>query len=60
MEISLSHRGDYAVRAVLDLAAQSGITVKSLSVQSTTLDDVFVHYAGRDLRDAPWQSASDL
>ena len=24
----------------------------SLSVQSTTLDDVFVHYTGRQLRDA--------
>ena len=25
---------------------------QSLSVQSTTLDDVFVHYTGRALRDA--------
>jgi ABC-2 type transport system ATP-binding protein len=25
--------------------------VKSLSVQNTTLDDVFVHYTGRQLRD---------
>jgi len=25
--------------------------VRSLSVQSTTLDDVFVHYTGRQLRD---------
>ena len=32
--------------------AQSGVTVQSLSVQSTTLDDVFVHYTGRGLRDA--------
>ena len=30
----------------------SGVTVDSLSVQSTTLDDVFVHYTGRALRDA--------
>ena len=29
----------------------SDIAVQSLSVQSTTLDDVFVHYTGRDLRD---------
>ncbi len=28
-----------------------GRAVQSLAVQSTTLDDVFVHYAGRDLRD---------
>ena len=25
--------------------------MKSLSVQNTTLDDVFVHYTGRQLRD---------
>ena len=28
-----------------------GVPVKSLSVQNTTLDDVFVHYTGRQLRD---------
>jgi ABC-2 type transport system ATP-binding protein len=35
----------------METAAQAGITVLSLSVQSTTLDDVFVHYTGRALRD---------
>ena len=38
--------------AVLDAAAQIHLPVHSLSVQSTTLDDVFVHYTGRQLRDA--------
>ena len=28
-----------------------GEAIKSLSVQNTTLDDVFVHYTGRQLRD---------
>ena len=28
------------------------MTVASLSVQSTTLDDVFMHYTGRAMRDA--------
>ena len=32
--------------------ATRSVTVHSLSVQSTTLDDVFVHYTGRALRDA--------
>jgi hypothetical protein len=32
-------------------AARASIAVHSLSVQSTSLDDVFVHYAGRGLRD---------
>ncbi len=30
---------------------KAGVGVKSLSVQNTTLDDVFVHYTGRQLRD---------
>jgi ABC-2 type transport system ATP-binding protein len=44
--------GPSTTRALLDAAAASGVTVNSLSVASTTLDDVFVHYTGRDLRDA--------
>jgi ABC-2 type transport system ATP-binding protein len=44
--------GPDTTRGLLDRAAQRGVTVKSLSVQSTTLDDVFVHYTGRALRDA--------
>jgi ABC-2 type transport system ATP-binding protein len=35
----------------MDAAKNAGITVASLSVQSTTLDDVFVHFTGRALRD---------
>src|SRR5437764_5962375 len=47
-----SKDGPATTRALLDAAAASGVTVGSLSVVSTTLDDVFVHYTGRDLRDA--------
>jgi ABC-2 type transport system ATP-binding protein len=36
----------------MDAAAAANVVVQSLSVQSTTLDDVFVHYTGRQLRDA--------
>jgi hypothetical protein len=36
----------------MESAQHAGTTVQSLSVQSTTLDDVFVHYTGRALRDA--------
>ena len=47
-----SHNGPATTTALLATAAGSGIGVQSLSVQSTTLDDVFVHYTGRQLRDA--------
>jgi hypothetical protein len=41
------------------VTTRAGVTLQSLSVQSTTLDDVFVHYTGRALRDA-LQEASPL
>jgi ABC-2 type transport system ATP-binding protein len=47
-----SDGGPTTTLAMLELAAQAGVTVQSLSVQSATLDDVFVHFTGRQLRDA--------
>jgi ABC-2 type transport system ATP-binding protein len=47
-----TQNGPTTTMALLEMAAQSHVTVHSLSVQSTTLDDVFVHYTGRQLRDA--------
>jgi ABC-2 type transport system ATP-binding protein len=44
--------GPATTLALMELAERAGVTVGSLSVQSTTLDDVFVHYTGRALRDA--------
>jgi ABC-2 type transport system ATP-binding protein len=44
--------GPATTTALLVEAAGMGVTVQSLSVKSTTLDDVFVHYTGHDLRDA--------
>jgi ABC-2 type transport system ATP-binding protein len=52
-----SNGGPATTMALLDTAAREGVTVRSLSVQSTTLDDVFVHYAGRQLRDALQEAA---
>ncbi len=47
-----SHNGAQTVAALMDLARQRGVTVKKVSVQSTTLDDVFLHFTGSQLRDA--------
>jgi ABC-2 type transport system ATP-binding protein len=47
-----SGNGPATTTALMDAAAAAKVPVQSLSVQSTTLDDVFVHYAGRALRDA--------
>jgi ABC-2 type transport system ATP-binding protein len=47
-----SDDGPATTMALMQAAAQAGLTVQSLAVQRATLDDVFVHYAGRQLRDA--------
>jgi ABC-2 type transport system ATP-binding protein len=47
-----SRNGPATTLALMSAAEQAGVTVNSLSVQSTSLDDVFVHYTGRALRDA--------
>ncbi|HYJ33055.1 MAG TPA: ATP-binding cassette domain-containing protein [Candidatus Binatia bacterium] len=54
--------GDHAVRivlttdvvpleAILDVARQADNKVKSVTLEEPTLDDVFIHYTGRGLRD---------
>jgi ABC-2 type transport system ATP-binding protein len=45
-------QGPLTTEALFAAAKAAGIEVVTLSVQSTTLDDVFVHYTGRALRDA--------
>jgi len=47
-----SSDGPATIAALMDLTRSKGVGVKRVSVQSTTLDDVFVHYTGSDLRDA--------
>jgi ABC-2 type transport system ATP-binding protein len=47
-----SFNGPATTMALMEAAAGANIPVHSLSVQSTSLDDVFVHYTGRQLRDA--------
>jgi len=47
-----SHNGPRTTVELMEAARRAGVAVVSLSVQSTTLDDVFVHYTGHQLRDA--------
>jgi ABC-2 type transport system ATP-binding protein len=54
-----SHNGPATTMALMEAASRAGVSISSLSVQSTTLDDVFVHYTGRALRDA-LQDASPM
>jgi ABC-2 type transport system ATP-binding protein len=47
----LTGNGSRTTTELVELAVKSGVEVRSLTVQNTTLDDVFVHYTGRQLRD---------
>jgi ABC-2 type transport system ATP-binding protein len=46
-----SQNGPRTTVALVEAARSAGVTVTSLSVQSTSLDDVFVHFTGHQLRD---------
>jgi ABC-2 type transport system ATP-binding protein len=47
----LSSDGSRTTTELVEVSVHGGVPIKSLSVQNTTLDDVFVHYTGRQLRD---------
>jgi len=47
----LTGNGSRTTTELVEMAVQANVSVRSLTVQNTTLDDVFVHYTGRQLRD---------
>jgi ABC-2 type transport system ATP-binding protein len=54
----LTSSGSLTTTQLVEMTAGHGETIKSLSVQNTTLDDVFVHYTGRALRDEQVKAAA--
>jgi ABC-2 type transport system ATP-binding protein len=53
-----TQNGPRTTVALVEAARIAGVTVTSLSVQSTTLDDVFVHFTGHQLRDTLQSAAT--
>jgi ABC-2 type transport system ATP-binding protein len=47
----LTGSGSRTTTELVEMAVTAKVALKTLSVQNTTLDDVFVHYTGRQLRD---------
>jgi ABC-2 type transport system ATP-binding protein len=52
----LTTNGSRTTTNLVELAVRAEVAIKTLTVQNTTLDDVFVHYTGRQLRDAQVKS----
>src|ERR1043165_8966418 len=53
-----SNNGPRTTVALLETARDAEAAITSLSVQSTTLDDVFVHFTGHQLRDTLQSAAT--
>jgi ABC-2 type transport system ATP-binding protein len=47
----LTANGSRTTTELVEMAVTAGVPIRTLMVQNTTLDDVFVHYTGRQLRD---------
>jgi ABC-2 type transport system ATP-binding protein len=47
-----SNDGPATVAALMDLTRAKNVHLRKVTVQSTTLDYVFMHYTGKDLRDS--------
>ncbi|MGB7151552.1 MAG: ABC transporter ATP-binding protein, partial [Terriglobales bacterium] len=47
----LTSNGSGTTTDLVEMAVVAKVGMKTLTVQNTTLDDVFVHYTGRQLRD---------
>jgi ABC-2 type transport system ATP-binding protein len=56
----LTRSGSKTTMELVAMASEMGESLSSLSVQNTTLDDVFVHYTGRQLRDEQVKSVGFL
>ena len=54
-----SDRGPASAQELIELAREQKLELKSLSVESTSLDDVFLHYTGHGLAEMPEAAAPD-
>ena len=51
MNLVLSvEKGDEKIPIIIDIAQKNKIKIKSISVRKPTLDDVFLHFTGRTIR----------
>ncbi|HJH25648.1 MAG TPA: hypothetical protein C5S37_02495 [Methanophagales archaeon] len=44
-------RGDLRIPAIMEVARKSGIEIKSVNLRKPSLEDVFLHFTGRRIRE---------
>ncbi len=52
--------GTYLLPEIMDKLRRSGITIKVVNLKKPSMDDVFVHYTGREIRDTGAEKAAPL
>ena len=52
--------GTYLLPEILDKLRTGGITIKAVNLKKPSMDDVFVHYTGRELRDAETEKGYEV
>lgn len=52
--------GTYLLPEILDKLRTGGITIKAINLKKPSMDDVFVHYTGTELRDADTEKGYEV
>ncbi|KAF5042303.1 Daunorubicin/doxorubicin resistance ATP-binding protein DrrA [anaerobic digester metagenome] len=52
LSVTISADGSHCLPRIIDAVRDAGITISNVNLKKPTMDDVFVHYTGRELRDA--------
>jgi ABC-2 type transport system ATP-binding protein len=52
LKITINTDGTHCLPIIMNRLREKGISIVSVNLKKPTLDDVFVHYTGRDIRDA--------
>ena len=50
LSVTLNNEGTKTLPAILDRLKEGGIVIRSANLKKPTLDDVFVHFTGREIR----------
>ncbi len=51
LSVTISADGSHCLPRIVDAVRDVGIAISSVNLKKPTMDDVFVHYTGRELRD---------
>jgi ABC-2 type transport system ATP-binding protein len=60
MIVMVNADGTYLLPGIMDKLRKGGISIKAVNLKKPSMDDVFVHYTGRELRDTGAEKIAPL